>query len=242
MHLTVLRPAALDDVHVGKDLHARDKRTGHWCRELHELVERTVGTHAHPQRVVLRFDVNIRCAVADGLLEDQIQDLDHGRVLVDFDDDGVAGIGELFAPLLGALLEVAKGVVDFDVRAVAVVERPLELVLRGDDDADRCLEQLRSAAVRAARSVGSAQATTTRSPCTPSGTDRSSRAASAGRRFAISMSSSWRARSMVRSPSCAASAIAMSRGVRIWVRTRISPRRAASVCLLERARCRAAPR
>ena len=92
-------------------------------------------------RVVLRLDVHVGGAVAHRLLEDQVDDLDDRRVLVDLDDDGVAGIGELLAALLGALLEVAQGVVDFDARAVAVIERPLELVLRGDDDADRCLEQ-----------------------------------------------------------------------------------------------------
>ena len=104
-------------------------------------MERTVGTHSHPQRVVLRFDVNVGCAIADGLLEDQVQDLDHRRVLVDLDDDGISRIGELLASLLGTLFEVAQRVVDLDVGAVAVIQRPLELVFRGDDDADRCLEQ-----------------------------------------------------------------------------------------------------
>ena len=92
-------------------------------------MERTVGTDAHPQRVVLRFDVHVGRAVADGLLEDQVDDLDDRRVLVDFDDDGVGRLGELLASHLGALFEVAQRVVDLDVRAVAVIERPLELVL-----------------------------------------------------------------------------------------------------------------
>ena len=83
LDLAVLRAPALDDVHVGHDLDPADQRGRHRDRERQHFVQRTVGPDAHAHTLLLRLDVNVGAAVAHGLLEDQVDDLDDRRVLVD---------------------------------------------------------------------------------------------------------------------------------------------------------------
>ena len=81
--LAVLRAAALDDVHVGHDLDAADERRAHRTGQRHDLVQRAVGADADAHAVGHRLDVHVGRAVAHGLLEDEVDDLDDRRVLVD---------------------------------------------------------------------------------------------------------------------------------------------------------------
>ena len=89
----------------------------------------------------MRLDVDVGRPVAHGLLEDEVDDLDDRGVLVDLDHRDFGGLGVLPASFLGPRLEVAQRVVDVGVRAVAVLERPLDLVLGRDDEGDRSLER-----------------------------------------------------------------------------------------------------
>ena len=108
-------------------------------------------------------------------------------------DDGVVVSAWLLATVLGALLRsraARRRSRAFD--AVAVVERPLELVLRGDDEADRRLERFDQPLFEVLESRIGARDDARVRLVRRAGPHRSSRAVSAGRRFATSTSSSWR--------------------------------------------------
>ena len=83
LDLTVLRAAALDDVHVRHDLDAAHERLRHRLGEAQHLVQRAVGAVADAHAIVERFDVHVGRAVAHRLLEDERDDLHDRRVLVD---------------------------------------------------------------------------------------------------------------------------------------------------------------
>ena len=113
LDLAVLRAAALDDVHVGHDLDAADERRRHRRRAASRtLVQRAVGADADAHAVLLRLDVHVGGAVAHRLFEDEVDDLDDRRVLVDLDRRGVVRVGVIAATNLGPLFEVAPHVVD----------------------------------------------------------------------------------------------------------------------------------
>src|SRR4051794_4234859 len=59
LELTVLWPAALDDVHAGHDLQARHQRGSHVIGKSQHVMERAVDAETNPQPVVLRLDVHI---------------------------------------------------------------------------------------------------------------------------------------------------------------------------------------
>ena len=73
--LTVLGAASLDDVHVGHDLDPTDQARARSCRELQDLLQRTVDAKPHANEVLGRLDVHVRGAVAHRLGEDAIHDL-----------------------------------------------------------------------------------------------------------------------------------------------------------------------
>ncbi len=100
LHLdaAVLREALLGDVELGHDLDARDQRRLDAPRQVQQVVEHAVDPVADLQRVGIGLDVDVARAVLDGLGEDQVDELDDGRVarfvqqvgrLLDLGDDAV---------------------------------------------------------------------------------------------------------------------------------------------------------
>ena len=106
------------------------------------LVQRAVGADAHAHAVGHRLDVHVGRAVAHGLLEDEVDDLDDRRVLV---DDGLhercLGLLRRLARL-EARFEHAERVAEIGRRRVAAVERLLEVAAHGELDAHERAEQL----------------------------------------------------------------------------------------------------
>ena len=174
LNLAVLRPPALDDVHVGEHLDAGDEWRRHGRGKRQDLVEGAVGpartrTLSAPGSM-WTSDARSRTA----RVEDQVDDLDDRSVLVDLDHRDFRGLGVLPASFLGARLEVAQRVVEVGIRAVAVLERPLDLVLRPRRRWRPEPRALRSSVSRVPRMRGSTHTTCTRSPSTTSGIARSS--------------------------------------------------------------------
>ncbi len=79
----VLRDAALGDVDVGHDLEARDHARLDAARRAHHLVEHAVDAEPDAQVGLVRLDVDVARAVADGLVHEQVDELDDRRVLDD---------------------------------------------------------------------------------------------------------------------------------------------------------------
>ena len=74
--LTVLWPAALDDVHAGHDLDAADEPDAHGGGQREHLLQCTVDPVAHADTEFRRFDVDVRSPVTHRLGEDAPDDLD----------------------------------------------------------------------------------------------------------------------------------------------------------------------
>ena len=77
----VLRLAPFGDVHVGHDLDARQDAGLDVAGQLLLLQQNAVDTVADAQVVLLRFHVDIRRALDDGLRDDGVDQPDDGRIL-----------------------------------------------------------------------------------------------------------------------------------------------------------------
>jgi hypothetical protein len=121
--LAVLSTSALDDVHVSHDLDPADQRLRDRRRQGRRVVERAINSEADPDSRVLRFDVDIGGALADGLGDDPLHDLHDRRVVVELFDSrrgselerrlGADGLGVLLEAVERAVCPVDHGV---DVR------------------------------------------------------------------------------------------------------------------------------
>ncbi len=75
----VLRQAALGDVEVRHDLHARDDRQREVPRRRGHLVERAVHAVADFELVLERLEMDVARPVLDRLIEDQVDETDDRR-------------------------------------------------------------------------------------------------------------------------------------------------------------------
>jgi hypothetical protein len=82
----VLREALLRDVERRHDLHARGDRRHELLRGALGDVELAVDPVAHDDVALLRLDVDVARALADGLGEEAVDPRDDGRVVVGVDD------------------------------------------------------------------------------------------------------------------------------------------------------------
>ena len=126
----VLRDAALGDVDVGHDLEAADHAGLDAARRAHHLVQHAVDAEPDAQVVLGRLDVDVGRAVADGLGDEQVDELDDRRVLDELGD--VREIG-LVVGLVGRGLHDR---VDFAVDAEEAFDRLVDLARGRDDGAD----------------------------------------------------------------------------------------------------------
>ena len=76
---TILRHAALGNVHAGHHLHAGDNRVGQVHRRRGHLVQSTIHAVADLELLLEGLQVNIRGAFLDGLVNHEVHELDHGR-------------------------------------------------------------------------------------------------------------------------------------------------------------------
>src|SRR5262249_54394410 len=75
----VLGESAFRDIQPRQHLQARTDRIGQPFWQLHQRAQNTVNTHANLNVVEGWFNVNIRSSLRDRVLDDQVDDLDHGR-------------------------------------------------------------------------------------------------------------------------------------------------------------------
>ncbi len=97
--------------------------------QAHDVVQRAVDAIAHPDPVGARLDVDVGRPVAQALGDDQLNDLDDGRLVVDvrrLEPGGVAA-----KPV--ADLERLDLVVDVGQRAIGGADRAHDVGRRGDD-------------------------------------------------------------------------------------------------------------
>jgi hypothetical protein len=79
--VSVLRLAALRDVHIGHDLHARDHRPVQPTRRREQRVEHAVDPEANPQIRLVRFDVDVARSPVNRLHEQEVAKRDDRRLL-----------------------------------------------------------------------------------------------------------------------------------------------------------------
>jgi hypothetical protein len=80
----VLRAALLGDVHAAEDLDARGHRGHHRRRQLEHLVHDAVDAEAHVAHVAARFEVDVRRALLERVLQQPVDDV-HDMAIVDAD-------------------------------------------------------------------------------------------------------------------------------------------------------------
>ncbi len=124
LELAVLGPAALDDVHLGHDLDATHERGAHDRRQVEDLVQCAVDAVADAHAVGHRLDVDVGGALAHRLGQQQVHDLDDGRLLVEARGGAVGLAG---APLGLARLEDPHVLVDVRGGAVRDLDGALDL-------------------------------------------------------------------------------------------------------------------
>ena len=92
---TVLRQAPLGDVHLGHDLHPRDRACSHPPGDSGDVMQDPVDSEAHAQLASVGRQVHIGGALLDGLRHDLVDKLDNRRVL-----SGLAQVDHFGADLL----------------------------------------------------------------------------------------------------------------------------------------------
>ena len=100
-HSPVLREALLGDVEVRSDLHTGNRAGDHAPGDGGPLLEHSVDAEADPHLAAMGLEVDIRCAVLDGLRKDRVDELDDGPVVRRLAD--VGDLGEVFVLLLDGL-------------------------------------------------------------------------------------------------------------------------------------------
>ena len=132
----VLGEAALGDIQLGHDLEARGDGVFEFQRRLHHLVEQAVDAVAHTHRLLVRLDVDVRRAALHGVHEDEVHQLDDGRLFRRALQ--IVGVQFFFgAPELN--VDVVKAVDDVLVRqrrVVRLLDGLLDRRLARDDDFD----------------------------------------------------------------------------------------------------------
>ena len=120
LQLTILTAMTVDDVHLGQDLELRCDRTHQRRWQRVDVVEGAVDAEADAEPVRLGFDVDVGGAVAQGLGEQKVDDLDHWGVGPERDREG--GGGGLLTVDDSALDRVVDPVED----GVVAVQSPLQ--------------------------------------------------------------------------------------------------------------------
>ena len=132
--LTVLRTAPLDDVHARHDLDATHQPEAHGGGEHEDLLQCPVDPEADPDDVLGRLDVHIGGAVAHGLGEDAVDDLDHRSVVGD--DTGRGGFDDALPRSLHDL-ERLHELCDAADGQVVAVDGPDDVARRGEQESNR---------------------------------------------------------------------------------------------------------
>ena len=78
---TVLWQTSLCDVELRHDLDARRERVAELAGRLHDFVQYAVDPVANTELPLVRLDVDVRCQLLDGIGQNQVDELDDGRVL-----------------------------------------------------------------------------------------------------------------------------------------------------------------
>ncbi len=144
----VLRQAALGDVELGHDLDARDHRRGRRRRRRFDFVQHAVDAVAHLQAILERLDVDIRRALLDRALDDEIDEADDRR----FGGE----IAQMLDVVFAAVVVVGQVLDDRahrrSARAVVALDQIVDLAAHADVELDRApgreLERLHRKAVR----------------------------------------------------------------------------------------------
>jgi hypothetical protein len=130
----VMRPscgnAALGDVDVGHDLEPGDHTGLDAAGRAHHLVQHAVDAEPDAQVGLVRLHVDVGGAIADGLVHQQVDELDDRGV---FDDLGEAGEVGVVVGLVGRGLH---DLVDLAVDPEEPLDRLDDLARGGDDGAD----------------------------------------------------------------------------------------------------------
>ena len=133
-----MRQAALGDVQLRHDLEAGDDRQLQLDGRLHHLVEHAVHAVAVAEVRLVRLDVDVGGALLDRVQQDEVDQLDHGRVggaLLQVAEVGDAALVMLDGDV--ALVEPLHHLfVGGALLRVVLLQRLLDGLLAGDDDLD----------------------------------------------------------------------------------------------------------
>ena len=132
----VLRQPPLGDVELRHDLEARDDRVLELHRRLHRLVEHAVDAVADAEGLLVGLDVDVRRVLLDRVGQDQVHELDDGRVLA-----GLRELVDVDVVVLGdqrdvRVVEVGHHVFEGRGLVVVAVDRAADRLFGGDDRLD----------------------------------------------------------------------------------------------------------
>src|SRR5437588_2424979 len=75
---TILRQAALSDIHLAENLNPGNKRGLHALGRAHDITQHAIDSVANFYFALVRLDVDITCSIAHGLGEDEVDHLHDG--------------------------------------------------------------------------------------------------------------------------------------------------------------------